>query len=112
MNEEHAPVLTADELTQKIFDLLAEIGGLADTAAQRENDYDVAYAGALLSAEGTVEVKKAMAVKQCSQEWLAWQRARNNSRIAEQAAWNVLPKILSYYQTLAKNERELSGRIT
>ena len=110
-DQEHRPH-DLDSITKKIFDTLEEIPSLAKAAVKAENDYDIAYAGAFLQAEGTVEAKKASVVNQLSEKWMAMENAKNSAKFAEQAAWNVLPKIMSVYQTLSKNEREIAERLS
>lgn len=106
--------MTADgqDILKRIMDTLDEIPQLARTATEKENAYEIAYASAIIETEGTVEYKKATATRKTADEWLAYQHAKNASRIAEQSAFNVLPKVLSYFQTLAKAEREIAERLT
>lgn len=110
-NQEHRP-FDLDSITKKIYDTLEEIPDLSMAATKAENEYDIAYAVAYNRAEGTVEARKSAIVEGLSEKWLAMENAKNAAKFAQQAAWNVLPKIMSVYQTLAKNEREIQERLS
>jgi len=99
---------SGQQLLQRIFDGLAEIPALAEAATKAENDYDMAFAAAFIAAEGTVDARKSAVTldPNVSKLWLAKENAANTSKIAQQSCWNVLPKILSYYQTLSKNSQQ------
>lgn len=106
-------------LLQKIWDTYGEIPSLSEAATVAENNYEVAAAEEFErvtreNPKATVELKKAMVAKllRISDLWLQKERTASAAKYAQQGAYNVMPKLLDYYRSVMKNDREIADRLS